>query len=402
MNWAFLNRLNKKNKLLHFVEHYQIDNCAWYKYIQIKKNNNEIVHLNALITDDFNEIKTLIPSLSSVCVILNTSKVLTKILPAHFANKDIKIKQTEAFSSIHIQDFKISSSQNVISIIRKDEIHRISQLYKDRNYFLTHLFLGIVPLTTILSTITEKEIYCSSMKITLDQKMISDVTSSDQTPNRSVLLQDTPLDEEFINVFSAGVSIILQQEKDLKDYVLAHNRVNRNYFVWGRAVLLFGGLFMFFLLLINAFLYVNYSNKNSLLQAEEQVRSAKLEKVKLLKKKLETWENLESSQKIHQNSHASKTLDQIASTVPSTIQLSHIRVNPKNKRQSGEELTFTRGIVEIGGVSLLSKAYAQWENELRQLQLVRSCETIYYGQLNRKEAKFDIRLTLNDQRLKSK
>lgn len=133
-----------------------------------------------------------------------------------------------------------------------------------------------------------------------------------------------------------------------------------------------GAIIIFLIALIGNYFYQGHINSiNADLEAKIMVYSDNLKKIDQIDQEMLRKKQLIANSGIIRNNYLSTTLDQIGSSIPSTIQLEEIQVYPLEKKlKRNEKPEFHRKSIKIAGKTKSSENIDQWINELNQLDWV--------------------------------
>lgn len=133
-----------------------------------------------------------------------------------------------------------------------------------------------------------------------------------------------------------------------------------------------GAIIIFLIALIGNYFYQGHINSiNADLEAKIMVYSDNLKKIDQIDQEMLRKKQLIANSGIIRNNYFSTTLDQIGSSIPSTIQLEEIQVYPLEKKlKRNEKPEFQRKSIKIAGKTKSSENIDNWINKLNQLEWV--------------------------------
>lgn len=133
-----------------------------------------------------------------------------------------------------------------------------------------------------------------------------------------------------------------------------------------------GAIIIFLIALIGNYFYQGHINSiNADLEAKIMVYSDNLKKIDQIDQEMLRKKQLIANSGIIRNNYFSTTLDQIGSSIPSTIQLEEIQVYPLEKKlKRNEKPEFKRKSIKIAGSTQSSEYVDNWIEKLNQLEWV--------------------------------
>lgn len=130
-----------------------------------------------------------------------------------------------------------------------------------------------------------------------------------------------------------------------------------------------GAIVIFLVALIGNYFYQGHINeKNADLEAKIMVYSDNLKKIDQIDQEMLRKKQLIANSGIIRSNYFSTTLDQIGSSVPSTIQLEEVQVYPlERKLKKNEKPEFKRKTIKIAGSTKSSEYIDAWIDKLNEL-----------------------------------
>lgn len=155
---------------------------------------------------------------------------------------------------------------------------------------------------------------------------------------------------------------------------------------------------LFALLLLNSIVFSNYWKKNNDTLSQLALNESSLKMYNLLREELADKKNFLEENAFLESSKTSYYADRIAESLPESIQLLSLKINPLKKRTNSEEenLLFENKIIQVTGKCRKSTELNGWLKTLKENPWIRETLLTDYTQDNKNESgSFSLKLTLN-------
>ncbi len=345
-------------------------------FVKLKKKKNELSVLESVKIENFGDIPSHIKPAEPVFLVVNTNKVLSKIVER--TESDVKDIVNRTFPNIRLDDFyyeaKWTETFGIVSVCRKELPESIIKNFADFKITLSGFSIGFTEICTILPLLKNDSVQMASATLRLNTAPPR-FTAGDMGSKPVYKIDEIELNGEYLLSFSELISGIMKKVPSESNLGQRNQNLKRGFYykVFYEKFLRFGFVFLFTLLFVNFLFFNFYFQKTDLLeQAAESNRSG----IELLKAKdnvVAEKEKKLSDLLYATTSKSSLYLDQLSATVLDSIQFSGIDYQPYEKKVvAGEEVSTKDGFVRIAGFSLAHKVFSEWLVRLQKLKWVKN------------------------------
>lgn len=309
----------------------------------------EQYHLET-IADLKNKITTDIP----LALVLNGKGILQKRIEGILTTQ-----QNFDFSSIlpninptdFFYQFDSYSNFTIISLARKDAIENILKQLTIQGFKVlstTLSFKNITPLLDLLPNSKNLIIDTSTNTLILERNEINNYTIAEPTRFNDTKATEFNIGNQYIKSngllsYGAALTLLINPIESIEESgfsTVARDREEfKNYLLFKAASIGLLG-FIFFILLINFFLYNHFFSANNYLRSTSQSTVEQVDKSKALSNELSLKENFIQNSGWQKNSKLSFFADRIAAAVPDEVTLTSLNVHPISSSVFSETGTF--------------------------------------------------------------
>ncbi|MEM6816407.1 MAG: hypothetical protein AAF600_18775 [Bacteroidota bacterium] len=371
--------------------------------LKLKKQKGELVideksHYDA-IQDVIKVMETSVP----VFVSLNTKGVLTKVAD-HSSLKGRALANTlfpnMDEESLYFESYTIKN-QNVISIVRKEELNSYLEEFQNANLSVYSISLGLSGLEKIISFFQETEIHTHSQAIQMDDVDGSiAITKNKTVSTKHYDINDLKVDSEY--VLSLGAILRGLYTVDKEDTNLFNTISN------GKKEYSFRRIFSLMLylsislvlgvLLINFMFFSYYHSQVEDLREQTILNESGIIQLKKLNTSIAQKESRLEKALSTSSSKISLYLDQLAQKVPGSILLEEITYQPLAKPiKPTKYIEYSNDLVMVSGTTSDNLDFTNWIGELERLPWTQSVETMEYDFQNKKTSFFHLRIKILDE-----
>jgi hypothetical protein len=339
------------------------------------------------------KLSTKIP----LAVVIHGKGVLQKKIPGAPARENVF---EETLPNANPNEFFVEIAEfghfSWLSIIRKDLLEKTLCQLQALGFRLLSVSIGPGSIESIVPFINfEKEriVRNDPFEVTIsEQNKIADIAQAQagkqgghpadpkaeyNIGNQYVLASSVLAFAAATGLLSAGLAghtgietDIVSKERDEYAYF--------RYFVAGRWALM---ITVFFVLLVNFFVYSYYFNRNSELKTSLAVNSQQSSSYERIRTGIGSRQAFFESNGWNRSSRLSFYADRIAGLVPSGTVLTSIRINPLNNGvfPDGTGVVFKRDIIQIAGTCDDPTELNRWMNNLRNIDPIRKVSLLDYS-----------------------
>lgn len=347
--------------------------------IEVHKKGNDMNIVQ--LFDNYHNIDQLLnglPNSSAICISISGKNIITKKINTDINNKEQSILNmilpNANIKDFYIQKTKADNDELFVSAARKQTTDEIFEKFQKKNCLILNTTFGPFALNSLseLLSLNNKKIKFNEPVIEIKDFVISNikkVSSGNDEYIETFNLSEKVINTEQLICFSNVFSYFFPLQNH---YELEYNKLNKHKedFKYKNLFKLtaYAAVIIFLcLLLINFFLFENYSGKyNDIHTQYEQ----SIDNIKLSDSLTELIRNKE--QFINDNTILNRTkfsyyADRLVLKMPHSILLNSIDINPQLKRIKKEnEILFDKKKIIINGVVQSSTDMGNWINILKE------------------------------------
>ncbi len=406
--------------MLHFLDTYKLikgQSVIGIELIYNTKDSYTLIAVELVATKEGVEISKRFTDITFE----DLAKQNTKKLPVYIAvggkgviHKKVKINehtnQQELLNQVlpnasliefYLQQSNISVSESWVSIIRKDVLDPTIKKIEHLNLFGVQIYLGpfvlenTIPLIDnghSLFTTTHELIIENNSIIQLDG--LGSVAGGDEYK-----IEDETVNSHELIAFGTALSHFIPASKLIPINCNTVKNIEQEYLYKNKYVAVGFGLIVFFFILTISNMLISNSLESTSNELQYQIDSKKkyVEELEALKIELANKEQFIQNSGVTKASKISFYADQIALTVPNSIQLNQLFINPLTKRISkAEDIHFNYEQIKINGTVSRSITLNSWIKELKQYAWIKDINIISFVQDNLKTpGEFEIMIHFN-------
>jgi hypothetical protein len=305
-----------------------------------------------------------------------------------------------SLKDFYIQQSIISIHECWVSIIRKEVLDVLLQKIKSLNLFSIQLYLGpfilenVIPLLSAVSLITTTHELIVENDHIIQLDSLGAVASGDEYNIEGEIVNS----HELI-AFSSGLSHFIPSTKliGINCEELEHTKqefLHKNKFlVVGFSLL----VFFFTVTIINMLVGNSLQTTNNELQYQINSKKQYVDELRILNEELIIKEGFIQNSGVTKASKISFYADQIALSVPNTIQLNQLFINPLSKKISkAEDINFNYHVIKISGTVDRSIELNNWIKYLQGYEWTNEVNIISFIQDNLSTpGEFEISILIN-------
>lgn len=394
-----------RSKQLLGVECHQTEGRTVYQVIWLRRQGKEIV-IDKTITDIHNlgglknQLKEDIPIILSI----NVRGIIHRIIENSTNNLEQLTQQV--FPNVNPQDFYTQKldieSGGLISIARKNLINGILEDFKKANLNVLAIYLGAWQLQYAYPILRKgKTVQTNTHLIEFSGNRIQSFSAEAQVLNSITKINEEDIPDKCLVAFSVGLSNI--QNLGASGIEVANLSANQEDFFYKQLfrTLGFGILgFFFFGLLANYLLFNSYQNANKELSLELSRKEALIQERDTLKARYQEQLKLFGGESSGKASKTAFYADQIAASLPSTIQLNELILFPiipqDDYTQRGRPPQYEKSKLVIRGNCQSTVFYNNWKRAVKELFWVESLRSINYQDITEDLGEFELEIYIKN------
>lgn len=289
------------------------------------------------------------------------------------------------------QDFYIqqivSDKTNLVSVVRKETVDPLIKTINEMGFHAIGFSLGGTSIGSVLSLLSLGNASSfswagHSIECNPEGEITSYKIREDKDEKKYLQLDSEKLEEEYLIAYAGAFNILLNLAPVVPFIdTIQHQKEEFNQKLFftkaGWAVL---GFFMT-VLLINFVLYSSYSSQNNELAQKESKYSSMFSEIEKLEKEVKEKEKFLSEAGWLQSSSMTYYADRIAATVPGSVKLTELSINPMDERKSKEEKKelFKTGIIHIKGECTRPTELNEWLDKIKSIDRISKARLVHYS-----------------------
>ena len=369
----------------------ELANNSNFHLLALKRKKQELDILKKDVFTNFDDLILALKSCKHLFLIINSDKVLIKMVHFTHIAKESVVKT--AFPNISINDFYYevfdNGTSSLVSICRKEVVHETVILFQEKGISVIQFSLGNTSFQKLLPFLNDFHFHSSNGVFEVkDHKVIEWSKSKESSKNYDVngltVTSNQLLPLAGIVSYCNGIDQSLEQ-KVQRNLVIDYQQ--KRIFQLGTRL---GLGFLFITLIINFLLFNNYNTQVSELKSElamNEVYKKQLLRVKdLVTKKKRMVERMNSVS----NSRVVWYFDEIAKSVPRTISLDQLEYQPLLRSiKKDKPITYETNKMIVAGVTKDDSDLTYWINLLEKKDWIQKVTIKDIGGENTQLTSFD-------------
>jgi hypothetical protein len=307
------------------------------------------------------------------------------------------------------QDFYIqtivSEKSSLISIIRKELVDPFLELIEKAGVYSTAASLGAGVVTSVYpllpQTSDSKIISWPGHTLEFDQKnTIVDYKTQGEPDKKYFQIDSEKLESAYLISYAAAFSLLagLDTEGLSVDKVMQNKEEFLNKQLFQKLGWVVLGLFLT-VLMINFLLFSSYSSRNNELTQKESKYKSMFSEMEKLGKDVKEKETFLSGAGWLQSSSTTYFADRIAASVPGSVRLTELSVNPLDERKSKEvkKEMFSNGLIVLRGDCTRPTELNEWLDKIKSIDKIVKAKLVQYVYDNKdNKGTFSIEIEINN------
>ena len=390
------------------VEYVQTkDGFAWHVVIMERQQKKAIFTKTTSISgaasqDSWKALKEFVGKDCPIFLSINSPAVIhkkTTVLGGSDNNALQQIFPNAVADDFYIQRI-LSNDNEFISIARRDTIDNLLALAKKEGLPIIHLSLGPFPVSSILPLLKPQDnLVLDSHILLLNNQEIVDFS-----PNSSAIQETQQVGESdsLDNCHLVAAALALSGLSDLSTEgipsVLIEEEQSEFFYKKLFQSLGMGLLALFFIALLASYLlFSNYQTTNTKLEVQLQRNAFLIGQRDTLRAQYARQSAFFGPNKSSNLSKLSFYADQLASSLPSTIQFTELQIFPeiidKNRSSTDNSLRkYEVDIIRIKGTCKGSVFYNNWKKGVQELSWVKELHNLHYQDLDEDTGAFELEI----------
>ncbi len=365
--------------------------------VRIVDQHTDIVSLDALAD--------LVPGNVPVYLVVNGKGILNRRVaatPGREAGNDIGALLPNAKATdFYLQEYP-GSAGRFITVIRQSNLNALLDALVDKGLWVVWVGLGPYVVCSLLPLMERPpaELSFAGHQLAFDRSELTECLYADGAGLEGhVVVGEERIGKGYLIAYAAGLQAVLPAASAAS---LAVPRVESRREVFGQAkalrqvaALVTGGLLL--ALLVNFSLYRRYYDQHRQLQAKQAVGDGLLRRLDSLQQKVGEQEAFLTHAGWTGFARTAPYTDQLAASVPATVRLTELTVNPLDEKQyrTDRKMTFENHQMRLAGTCSKPTDLNPWVRYIESFKWVKAVEIRNYTFDDKaREGHFNITITI--------
>jgi hypothetical protein len=380
------------------IEHQNDDEKEQLALLVLKKKKNEFRVENQKLLGSIKEVEETIPKNQHLYLVVNNNQVLSKSI-----NKELSADKAlqKSFPTIRISDFYYELIQlkekTLVSICRKDYIHKLIDEYTNENLNIIGFTLGNNSIVHLLPFIENNFILTSNASFVKNNDELISYASQAKKDSNLYSINGLEITNNYILPLASILSYFTNAEFLTNNFQGFNESIKKQYsqkrfFNIGLKT----GLGVLFISLLINFLIFDYFNKKiTNLSHKAQINQSYKEQLLLLNNTIGKKKKMVDDIVNSSTSKTSLYFDKIGATVPGSILLISMNYQPFSAALEKEKnIVLNSKTIIIKGTSSSGIDFTNWVKVFENSDWIGSIEIIDYGIGKGKNTSFELKLNL--------
>ena len=334
------------------------------------------------------------------------AKKNTKNIPVYFSiggkgviHKKVKAEDTvkdqdllnqvlpnASMKDFYLQQSKIEGFESWVSIIRKDVLDGLIEKVEKLNLFGVEMYLGPFAIEKTIQLIDKISLSTTSHELIIENNNIIQLDSLGSVSNG----EEYNIEGEIINsheliAFGTVFNHFVSSTKIIPISSAKVEETKEEYLYKNKSLIVGFGIVAFFFVLVmtNMVIAGSYEKTHNKLQYQVNSKREYVVELTKLEEELKTKEQFIQSSGVARASRISYYTDQIGLSIPASIQLNQLFINPLTKKiNKAEDINFNYNSIKITGTVSRSIELNNWIKTLKEYEWVSEINIISFIQDN--------------------
>jgi hypothetical protein len=376
--------------------------------LSIKRKKIEIQEINTFVKGTLKELAAsyeyeTIPA----CITISGSSIIHRKIKANAAENDQsllnKVLPNADIADFYLQKYIIDSDEVYISVVRKSALSAFLLQSQDSGINIIKCTLSPWVTTAIFPLLPNYDVHkfntdiiAGHFNLFVENNKISHVDTLAENSTLMVDLSGIKCESNHLLSFAVAFSyltdsLVSQLSLEVVDLSLQELKYKKKFYKIG----IIAVASFFLLLLTNFGLFIYWHNKVKLKQNELTINESIIAEVNALEKLLHDRESFFTQNGISTDAHLSLYADRIGASLPPSLILTKLSLDPVTFNEEKNKTIFTPGIIIIKGLAKYSIEVNEWINDLKKIEWVKNAKLISYKEEGiEKVGVFEIELSL--------
>jgi len=306
-----------------------------------------------------------------------------------------------SIKDFYLQKSIISNTSCWVSVIRKDVLDTLLVKLDKLKIFAVQISLGPFAIENTIQLVDKPILLTTTHELLIEENNILQMNNLGSVSNGETYnIEGEMVSSHEIIAFGAALNHFAPTNKLTPINCNAVDTFKTEHLNKNKLLIVgFGMLaFFFIVVLLNLWISSNYESSRNALQYQVNSKKKVVEELALLDEELKIKEQFIQGSGVARASKISFYVDQVALSIPKSIQLNQLFINPLKKRiNKAEDINFTYNVIKITGTVSKSIELNNWVKELKKYEWINEIIIISFIQENSKTAgEFEIEIKIID------
>jgi len=293
-----------------------------------------------------------------------------------------------SLKDFYLQQSIISTNECWVSIIRKDALDTLLQEIKSFSLFSIHIYLGPFVLENVIPLLPSVSILTTTQELIIENNHITHLDSLGVVASGDEYnIEGESINSHELIAFSSALSHFIPLTQLVSILCVEVEDIRQEYFHKNKYLVVGFSLVVFFFTITVVNMLINNGLQSTSNELQYQINSKKqyVDELTILNEQLTIKEAFIQNSGVTKASKISFYADQIALSVPTSIQLNQLFINPLSKRISkAEDIHFNYDTIKILGTVNRSIELNNWIKYLQEYEWAQEVNIISFIQDNLK------------------
>ena len=281
----------------------------------------------------------------------------------------------------YFQIASINEGESWLNIIRKELLDNLIKKLIQNQLHVIGIELGFLTLAKLDTLLKNEKLTIGSYQLTMDAGRLINVTEETTSLDTLIDIGDEKIEAHWLPSFAASINFQGYQVQNLGNEFIAQEKddfFHHRVFTLGIKTAL--GFFMI-TLLINFFLFQEYSQQHTLMSDKLAINQVQLDKLRELQDEVKRNELFFNTTDLISTSKNAFYADRLAHSRPKGVHWNELIINPPLKKiVKSEDVEFQIGQIDIKGMANSSSSLNEWIEKLEQLSWISTIDIKDYQQ----------------------
>lgn len=300
----------------------------------------------------------------------------------------------------YIQTLLLPNYEGWVSVVRKDVLNVIINKIIELNLYAVEIYLGPFVLENCITLVNRPTLLTTTHELLIENNNIIQLDGlGSVSAGEEYNIEGEVINSHELIAFSAALSHFIPVKQLIPIISEKIAKVKEEYFYKNKYVVVgFSMIVLFFIIAVgNLFMSNSYQTTNNELQYQVESKKKYIVELETLRAELTIKEQFVQNSGVTRASKISYYADQIALSIPSSIQLNQLFINPLEKRvNKAEDILFNYNKIKVAGTVNRSIELNNWIKELKQYEWIADITIVSFVQDNLRTAgEFEIEIDIN-------